>query len=334
MPEPATSREGLKTAVVLMQLGGPDSVQAVEPFLYNLFCDPDIIDLPLAFLFRKSLARKISRSRAPRVRKFYEYMGGRSPILRLTRRQAAALERTLAGRCDARIVVAMRYWHPLTEDVARVLQRERIEHVVLLPLYPQYSRSTTGSSVNEWRRACRRLSYAPRTDVIEEYCDHPSYVAAVVRNIRIALHRVRPEDRGKVHLVFSAHGTPLKLVRAGDPYQAQVVRTYNAVVSAGEFGLPHCLCYQSKVGPQKWLEPSLVHTIERLAAERVSHILVVPIAFVSDHSETLWEINHEVRDEAMRQGIQYYDMSPALNTNPLFIEALADRTLQLLKKQE
>jgi protoporphyrin/coproporphyrin ferrochelatase len=317
-----------------MQLGGPDSVKAVEPFLYNLFCDPDIIDLPLAFLFRTLLARKISRARAPKVQRYYEYMGGRSPILRLTRRQAIALEHSLAARGDVPVRVAMRYWHPMTEEVVGELQRRQVERVILLPLYPQYSKSTTGSSVNEWRRVCRRSGYAPHITIIEEYCEHPSYIAAVVKNIRIALQRVRPEDRGRVHLVFSAHGTPMKLVRGGDPYQMQVVRTYNAVVKAGGFGLPHHLCYQSKVGPQQWLEPSLVQTIERLAAEKVSHVLVIPIAFVSDHSETLWEINREVRDEALRRGIQYYDMSPALNASPLFIEALADCVLQTLKNPQ
>jgi protoporphyrin/coproporphyrin ferrochelatase len=323
-------RDNLRTAVVLLQLGGPDSLDAVEPFLYNLFCDPDIIDLPLAFLFRKLLARTISRSRAPKVQEYYRYMGGRSPILRLTNRQAAALERALRGHGKVDVLVAMRYWHPMTEAVVRQLQRDSIERVVLLPLFPQYSRSTTGSSVNEWRRVCARAGYAPEVHLIKDYPDHPAYVAAMVRNIRIALQRVRTEDRGKMHLLFSAHGTPMKLVRSGDPYQSQVIRTCNAIVNAGAFGLPHYLCYQSKVGPQKWLEPSLVSTIDRLAAEGVSHVLVIPLAFVSDHSETLWEINREVKKEALQKGIRYYDMSPALNASPLFIEALADLVGQTL----
>jgi protoporphyrin/coproporphyrin ferrochelatase len=320
------------TAVVLLQLGGPDALDAVEPFLYNLFCDPDIIDLPLAFLFRRFLARRISRARAPKVQEYYRFMGGRSPILRLTTRQAAALETALTPAGDIPVVVAMRYWHPMTEAVVRKLQEAKIDRVVLLPLYPQYSRSTTGSSVNEWRRVCERVRYTPRIELIKEYPDHPAYIAALVRNIRIALRRVRPEERGKVHLVFSAHGTPMSLVRGGDPYQSHVIRTCNAVVNAGGFGLPHYLCYQSKVGPQKWLEPSLVGTIDRLAAEGVSHVIVIPLAFVSDHSETLWEINHEVKREALQKGIRYYDMSPALNTNPRFVEALADLVHQSLQR--
>jgi ferrochelatase len=313
-----------RAAVVLLQLGGPDSLEAVEPFLYNLFCDPDIIDLPLAFLFRKSLARMISRSRAPKVQEYYKYMGGKSPILPLTRRQASALATALQHLGSPTVAVAMRYWHPLTEAIVRDLQHRNVERVVLLPLFPQYSRSTTGSSINEWNRVAGRYGYAPAIHTIQEYCEHPSYIAAIVRNMTVALQRVPAVDRKKVHLVFSAHGTPMSLVRAGDPYQSQVIRTCNAVVRKGDFGLPHYLCYQSKVGPQKWLEPSLLDTIDRLAAEHATHVLVVPLAFVTDHSETLWEINHEVRLAAMRRGIKYYDMSPALNASPLFISALAD----------
>ena len=314
-----------RVAVVLLQLGGPDSLESVEPFLFNLFRDPDIIDLPLAFLFRTPLARLISHRRSSFVREYYRKIGGRSPILKLTHRQAVALQRELRGRMNARVLVAMRYWHPLTEEVVEVIRREAITRVVLLPLYPQYSRTTTGSSVNEWNRALRARGISGwEVKVVEEYCEDPLYVQAIVRNIHIALRRVPTPDRTKVHLVFSAHGTPVKLVRAGDPYQQQIVRTTSAVVEAGAFGLPHHLCYQSKVGPERWLEPSLIGTIDRLAADGVSHVLVVPVAFVSDHSETLYEINMEVRRHARQRGIRYYDMVPALHTNPLFIKALAE----------
>jgi ferrochelatase len=315
--------------VVLLQLGGPDSLSTVEPFLYNLFCDPDIIDLPLAFLFRRTLAGIIARRRAPRVRQYYARIGGRSPILKLTRRQASALERSLRPELDARVVIAMRYWHPMTDEAIDTLVAAGVEKVVLLPLYPQYSKTTTGSSIREWERALRRRGvrhFLVRT--VTEYCEHPRYVAALVRNIGIALRRVPSAERGAVHLLFSAHGTPVSLVRGGDPYQSQIVKTYDAVVRGGNFGLPHHLCYQSKVGPQRWLEPSLDATIERLAHERVSHLIVIPVAFVSDHSETLWEINIEARHEARRLGIRYFDMSPALHTAPDYIGALRDLILR------
>lgn len=317
------------TGVVLLQLGGPDSLPSVEPFLYNLFCDPDIIDLPLAFLFRKPLAGLISSRRAPKVQQFYKRIGGRSPILKLTRRQASALERELQGKINAKVYVAMRYWHPMTEEVIDQILRDGLERVILLPLYPHYSKTTTGSSVNEWNRIlARHGSNHLQADLVDQYCEHPLYISALIRNITIALKRVPLRDRSKVHLLFSAHGTPMKLVKSGDPYQHQIIRTYNAVVSEGKFALPHHLCYQSKVGPQKWLQPSLTDTIERLAKENVSHVIVIPVAFVSDHSETLWEINIETKEEAKHLGIRYFDMSPALNTNPLFVQALADLVLK------
>jgi len=332
----STTRPGDRNGrigVVLLQLGGPDSLASVEPFLYNLFCDPDIIDLPLAFLFRKRLARMISSKRAPHVQEFYGKIGRRSPILKLTLRQARALECELGKSLDARVFVAMRYWHPLTEAVVQEVQKEKYDRLVLLPLYPHYSKTTTGSSVNEWNRVAARKGLRQiDTTVVEEYCEHPLYIKALVRNIGIALARVPARDRERVHLVFSAHGTPMKLVRGGDPYQQQITRTYNAVLREGKFGLAHHLCYQSKVGPQKWLEPSLVQTMTGLAKEGVSHVIVVPIAFVSDHSETLWEINMQMRQEAKKMGIAYFDMSPALNTNPLFISALADLILEKVQK--
>ncbi|MBX2992013.1 MAG: ferrochelatase [Bacteroidetes bacterium] len=314
--------------VVLLQLGGPDSLESVEPFLYNLFCDPDIIDLPLAFLFRERLAKFISAKRAPKVQDLYKHIGGKSPILKLTNRQARALELELRKSITAKVYVAMRYWHPLTDEVIEQIKADGVARVVLLPLYPHYSRSTTGSSVNEWNRVLKRLHCnGLQTSLVEHYCDHPLYIKALVNNINIALKRVEAPDRSKVHLVFSAHGTPMKLVKEGDPYSHHIRKTYQAVVEEGKFGLPHHLCFQSKVGPQKWLEPSLDGTIERLAAENVSHILVIPVAFVSDHIETLSEINMEGKQEAKEMGIWYFDMMPALHTNPLFIQALADVVL-------
>jgi protoporphyrin/coproporphyrin ferrochelatase len=313
-----------RTAIVLLQLGGPDGIGSIEPFLYNLFCDPDIIDLPGAFLFRKGLARFISSRRAPKVAEYYRRIGGRSPILKLTLRQAAALQTRLRGELDAEVFVAMRYWHPMTEETVARIAEGGFRTVVLLPLYPHYSRTTTGSSVNEWNRIVRRDGASGfETLVVEEYCDHPEYVSSLVRNIGIALRRVPQTERSTVHLVFSAHGTPLRLVRQGDPYQGQIRRTTEAVLRAGNFGLPSTLCYQSRVGPQKWLEPSLTGTVERLASEGVRRILVVPVSFVSDHSETLYEINMEVRRHALAHGISHFDIMPALNTSPPFIEALA-----------
>jgi ferrochelatase len=318
-------------AVVLFQLGGPDSLDAVQPFLFNLFCDPDIIDLPLAFLFRKRLAKYISTKRAPKVQKLYEGIGGKSPILEQTYDQAAALEAELRKSINAKVYVAMRYWHPMTNEVVAQVHRDNIERIILLPLYPQYSKTTTGSSVNEWNSviAARNHAAVP-TSLVREYFEHPLYIKAIVRNISATIDKVPSSARSRIHLVFSAHGTPIKLVKEGDPYAHQIQKTYEAVIAEGKFGVQHHLCFQSKVGPQKWLEPSLDQTIERLAAEKVSHVIVVPIAFVSDHIETLSEINIETREEAHELGIEYFDMMPALGTNPLFIQSLADVVLKQL----
>ena len=316
--------ERKRVGVVLFQLGGPDSLEAIEPFLYNLFSDPDIIDFPLARIARQPLARLIAANRAKKVRHHYAAICGRSPIRELTRRQAEALERELRAAFDARVVVAMRYWHPLTEEAIRRLEAERVDELVLLPLYPQYSSTTTGSSLKEWNRRLqdggRGLARVP-AHVIRHFYQHPGYLDSLVEGINNALKRFeRPE---RVHLVFSAHNVPVSVIQAGDPYQAQIESAVKLALERGGWRLPSCLCYQSKVGGARWLEPSLDQTIEELAAAGAGQLLVVPIAFVSDHVETLSEINIEAREKAGRCGVEQFEMMPGLNDSPTFIRALA-----------
>ena len=325
-----------KIAVVLLQLGGPNSLDAVEPFLYNLFCDPDIIDIPGASLFRRSLARFISSRRAPKVQQLYKRIGNRSPIFKQTKLQAQRLLGTLRNNgYNVDVHIAMRYWHPLTNVVVQELISSKPDKIVLLPLYPHYCKATTGSSVNEWKRVAKalRLPDIP-TLLIDKYYDHPLYIDALVKRIRRALDRVPAKDRSKMQIVFSAHGTPMKLVNDGDPYSHHIRKTYELVVERGQFGLPHMLCFQSKVGPQKWLTPSLTGTIERLGHEGATHLLIVPIAFVTDHIETLSEINIEARDEAMKLGVKYYDIMPALLTEELFISCLSDLVEKKLNAEQ
>lgn len=312
-----------RLGVVLFQLGGPDSLEAVEPFLYNLFSDPDIIDFPLARLARQPLARLIAANRAKKVQHHYAEIGGRSPIRELTERQAAALQAELAPDFDARVVVAMRYWHPLIPEAIRRLQAERVEEIVLLPLYPQYSSTTTGSSLREWNRRAAELGLnGTPVCVIREFYTDPGYIEALVEQIGRTLKRFARPDR--VHLVFSAHNVPTASVAAGDPYQAQIEATMRLVMAEGRWPLPAHLCYQSKVGGARWLEPALDQTIEKLAAAGARDLLIVPIAFVSDHVETLSEINIEARAKAARYGIEQFEMTPGLNDSPRFIRALAD----------
>lgn len=317
---------------MLLQLGGPDSLDAVQPFLYNLFVDPDIIDLPGAFLFRKTLARTISTRRAPKVQELYKKIGGGSPILKETQQQADSLSAFLSKNgLSMPVEIAMRYWHPLTEETVKKLLAKGVNEVILLPLYPHYSKATTGSSVREWEKVTQRLNATGmKWTTIEPYYDNPLYVRSLVERVEEAIQRIAPDERSKVHLLFSAHGTPMKLVRDGDPYSKQIRRTYELVLELGNFGLPHHLCFQSKVGPQKWLEPSLTDTIELLGKQGVTHLIVNPIAFVTDHIETLSEINIEAREKALKLGITYFAMTAPLTTSATFIQCLGELVMNLL----
>jgi ferrochelatase len=314
-----------------MQLGGPDSLDAVEPFLYNLFLDPDIIDFPFARIARAPLARLISSRRAKKVRSHYAEIGGKSPILELTNLQARALERELSRYLDVRVFVAMRYWHPSTEEVIDQIKQDRVEQIVLLPLYPQYSRTTTGSSLNDWRRKWSSTVVNPiPLKIVNDFHNHPLYIKAITERINEALARfgrTRPED---VFLLFSAHGVPQSVIESGDPYKLQVEETVRLVMEHGCWKSPHLLCWQSKVGPSVWLKPYLHKTIPELARQGVKNLLVIPIAFVTEHIETLHEINIETRGQAERLGITHFEMMPALNDSPTFIQALADLVLKQL----
>ncbi len=315
-------------AVVLFQLGGPDSMAAVEPFLYNLFSDPDIINFPGSFLARKPLAKLISTTRSKVAGERYAAIGGGSPIRRLTEQQARSLEVALRPHLPARTIVAMRYWHPDTAKAIAALDSAPFDELVLLPLYPHYSFATTGSSLKEWNRL-----YKPKVPVqlIDHFFDHPDYVAAVVERINGVLqHLPRPEE---VHLVFSAHGLPMALVEKGDPYPQHIAATVQLVRELGAWPNPHVLCFQSRVGPQKWLTPSLTGTIERMAREGQRRILVIPISFLTEHIETLHEINIEAREQAESLGIHDFHMMPALNDSPLLIRALADLVLRAVGRR-
>jgi ferrochelatase len=323
----ATRRIG----VVLFQLGGPDSIDAVEPFLYNLFSDPDIIDFPLASIARRPLARLIAKSRARHVGRHYADIGGRSPILELTLQQAAALERVLRTTFDARVVVAMRYWHPFTNEAIAKLQEHQPTELVLLPLYPQYSKTTTGSSLNEWNQVFRpSATWSPQVHIVREYHDDPDFIHSVVAAVNHSLAEI-PHLQEDLDFVFSAHSLPLAVVQAGDPYERQIEHTCDLVWEAGGWRGRRHLCYQSKVGTAKWLSPSMWETVERLAANGARHLLVVPISFVSDHVETLHEIAIEHREQAERLGIADFRLMAGLNDSPRFIAALARLVHQCLQ---
>jgi ferrochelatase len=316
--------------VVLFQLGGPDSLPAVEPFLVNLFSDPDIIDFPFARLARPTLAKLVARNRASKVRHHYKEIGGRSPIGELTERQARALEQELSRSVEARVWVAMRYWHPLTEKVVREVAAARPDELVLLPLYPQYSKVTTGSSLKEWERRSKGLGILTR--VVPEFYRQPVYLDAVVEKTNEALGRFpAPEP---VALVFSAHGVPLSVIESGDPYCRQTEETVELVLqrlraqAGGGSFTPHTLCYQSRVGPGRWTEPMLHTALQNVRASGAKRVLVIPISFVTEHIETLHEIDMEARKQAKKLGFDQFEMMPALNDSPKFIACLADLVLK------
>ncbi len=312
-----------RLGVVLFQLGGPDTLDAIEPFLYNLFCDPDIIDFPFARLARKPLARMISSTRARKVQHHYSVIGGGSPIRRHTEAQARALESLLqAAGLDARCFVAMRYWHPFTAEAVAQVEAAGCDRLVLLPLYPQYSTTTTGSSLNEWRRHWR--GQAP-TCILREFYRNKTYVAALAEKVDQALSRFG--NRHAVPLLFSAHSLPLAVVEKGDPYQRQIEETVALLMELGGWHNPHRLCYQSKVGASKWLQPSLRSTLRELGAAGAKEVCVIPVSFVSDHVETLGEIDHEARELAAGLGIRQFEMTEGLNDSPRFMAALAELVL-------
>ncbi|MGO9208569.1 MAG: ferrochelatase [Terriglobales bacterium] len=317
--------------VVLFQLGGPDTLEAIEPFLYNLFCDPDIIDFPFARLGRKPLAKLISSTRAHKVRHHYANLGGGSPIRRNTERQAQALAVELEARGhDARCFVAMRYWHPFTAEAVAALESAQCDEIVLLPLYPQYSSTTTGSSLNEWNR--RFHPNGAPVHLVTEFYRHEGYLDALAETIDRTLEGFEVASRPE--LIFSAHSVPLTVIERGDPYQRQIEETVALVMERGGWPNAHRLCYQSKVGASRWLQPTLRGTLRQVAEERIGEVCVVPISFVSDHVETLGEIDHEARELAGRLGIRRFEMTPGLNDSPAFIRALADLVLEAAGMRE
>jgi ferrochelatase len=310
----------MRLGIVLFNLGGPDSLDAVEPFLRNLFSDPAIISLP-AFV-RQPLARFIAWRRAPIARKIYAHMGGRSPILDETQVQARALEAELqAPDLKVKTVVAMRYWHPFSHAAAEALRRFEPERIILLPLYPQFSTTTTASSFKDWNHAAQRAGLSVPTGQVCCYPMAGGFVAAAVSSLRAAMGNPKPGVRYR--LLLSAHGLPQRVVEKGDPYQWQVEQTAQAIVDGlGITELDWEICYQSRVGPMKWLEPATDAAIRRAGAE-AKGVVVIPIAFVSEHSETLVELDIEYARLAGEVGVPDYRRAKTVSADGDFIKGLA-----------
>jgi ferrochelatase len=320
-----------RVGVLLLNLGGPDRLEDVRPFLFNLFSDPEIIRLPVPWL-QKPLAWMISSLRAKRSQENYQLIGGGSPLRKITEEQANALQTRLQERGQpVQMYIGMRYWHPFTEEAIAQIKRDRIEKLVILPLYPQFSISTSGSSFRLLEKLWNEDQefQAIEHAVIESWYDRPGYIQAMADSIACQLDRFDNPDQS--HIFFSAHGVPVSYVtEAGDPYQKEIEDCTARIMRCLNRPNAHTLAYQSRVGPVEWLQPYTEDAIEALAEQGVSDLLVVPISFVSEHIETLQEIDVEYREVATEAGIRNFQRVPALNTHPVFIDDLASLTLETL----
>ena len=317
----------MKKAIILFNLGGPDKIENVEPFLFNLFNDPAILNLP-TFL-RYPLAKLISNRRAPVAKKIYAELGGSSPILKLTKEQSSALEIKLnqtQTKDEYKCFIVMRCWNPRAKDVIKDVELYNPDEIVLMPLYPQYSAATSGSSIKEWKDVCKKNKYHIKTSTICCYPTDQNFINAHTKEI---IKKIK--DLKNFKLIFSAHGLPEKNIKKGDPYQWQVEQSVKKIVeNLNDENLDWILSYQSRVGPLKWIGPSTENII--IENSKIGkHIVLVPIAFVSEHSETLVELDIEYKEIASANGCKNYTRVPALGINEDFIKALSEL---IIKKNE
>ena len=313
----------MKRAVILFNLGGPDSLENIEPFLFNLFNDPAIIDIPS--FFRYPLAKFLSKRRTPIAKKIYKEIGNKSPILELTKIQAKSLEDNLLEKGDYKCFVVMRCWHPRAFNVIKKVKEYNPEEIILLPLYPQFSATTSGSSINEWNKLCNKENYKIKTKTICCYPTENNFIASHVSLIKKTLSAV---ENNSFKLIFSAHGLPESKIKKGDPYQWHVEETVKEIMfKLKNENLDHVISYQSRVGPMKWIGPSTDAEIIKYSKEKKG-IIIVPVAFVSEHSETLVELDIEYKKLAEENGCLFYKRVPALGIEENFIKGLVKLVLQ------
>jgi protoporphyrin/coproporphyrin ferrochelatase len=316
--------------VLLLNLGGPENLQDVRPFLYNLFSDPDIIRIKSDIL-RKLLARILSSVRQEKSRNLYRQIGGGSPLRRITEEQANALGDRLTSRgFPSKVYVGMRCWKPSIDEAIEQILRDGITQLVLLPLFPQYSVTTTGSCLKHFKNLDDRLRLSAKIkiSVIKEWFDDPLYVESMASLIQESLRGFSNEGREKVHLLYSAHSIPARYVEEGDPYLDQTKGSVALINSRLDDGYSYTLSFQSKVGPVKWLGPATKDVLIELGKKGNSSVLTIPVSFVSDHIETLQEIDIQYKDLAFKSGIREFRRVPSLNLHPTFIDALVNLVLK------
>lgn len=313
--------KGKRYTIVLANLGAPANLDEVRPFLKNIFNDPDIFNFPFGNIGRKTFSSLIATLRAPKSRKYYAAIGGGSPLHKNTVEQADKLKQSLSSKGDFDVKVAQRYWYPYLSDVATDLRLEGVENIILLPLYPHYSTTTTLSIKKEWRRVAPDLV---NTTVIERFYDNEYYIKACTEQIK---EKLKKFDEAP-HILFSAHSIPVKRVEDGDPYEKEINHNVELIMQNLSKNYSYSLSYQSKVGPIKWLSPSVEKEIDRLVIEGICHLLVFPISFVSEHLETLYELDIQKRDYALKNGIEIYERANTVQTQPDFIKCLKTLVLE------
>lgn len=310
-------------------MGGPDSLESIEPFLYNLFQDPDIFKIPFG---QKIFAKFISKLRAPKVAEQYKHIGGKSPQNEHTEKQRVLLEQSLKNAdLDVDVLIAMRYWKPLTAETIKRVEQNNYDKIILLPLYPHFSSVTTGSSFNDWWRYYK--DDKEKVIEINNFHNQEKYLSSISKRIDESL-KLFPEDSAKnVELLFSAHSVPQSLIANGDPYQSQILESIRLIMELRNNSEKHHISYQSKVGPVKWLTPSTQEKISELGQNGIKNLLVIPISFVSDHIETLYELDIEYRKVAEENNIINYKVMTGLNDSSEFIEQLHDLVLKELNNE-
>jgi len=323
----------MSTAVMISNMGGPDSLDAVECFLYTIFKDPDIIDIPLPKFLRMRFVEWLAKKRAPESREIYEKIGGKTPLTEITNKQAALLEAELksSGQTDVKVFTAMRYWYPFIEEVWEQIVKEGFDKLVITTLYPFYSTTTTGSMENLVRELNKNQTFSPENlTIIDRFGSHPGFIAAMASQIEKALKAKGKTDADEVHLLLSAHSIPMKRIRNGDPYREEVEAAVNALKKILPENVVVHHSYQSKLGPIKWLSPATPDKVDELAESGINELFAYPLGFVADNSETVYEIGMLYGDQAVEAGITDFHRIDALNTNPLFIKTLKDIILEKL----
>jgi len=313
----------MKKAVILFNLGGPDKLDSVEPFLFNLFNDPAIISVPS--FFRYLLAKFISKKRTPTAKNIYREIGNKSPILELTKKQAESLEKNLLEKGEYKCFIVMRCWHPRASDVIKKVKEYNPGEIILLPLYPQFSATTSGSSINEWNGLCKKENYNIKTKTI---CCYPTGNNFIISHVSLIKKTLSTVESNNFKLIFSAHGLPESKTKKGDPYQRHVEETVKEIIlKLKNENLDYVISYQSRVGPMKWIGPSTDTEIVKCSKEKKG-IVIVPVAFVSEHSETLVELDIEYKKLADKNGCSFYKRVPALGVDENFIKGLTELVLQ------